>query len=156
MNTTMHSIVCGYTRCWLRMIEMGMIEDTHDKWLDQEEEYMQEQREFYHTTTMYNTVPLYHNWHKFFLFNFSFVLRNYWYFLVCIITWQVLTSSCTVKLKSKYFAAGRVSNRTFEAIQTWGFCTCVLLQTSQWLLTMTPHTGSNINYYVPSYTVYSS
>ena len=23
----------------------GMIEDTHDKWLDQEEEYMQEQRE---------------------------------------------------------------------------------------------------------------
>ena len=28
MNTTMHSIVCGYTRCWLRMIEMGMIEDT--------------------------------------------------------------------------------------------------------------------------------
>ena len=39
----------------------GMIEDTHDKWLDQEEEYMQEQREFYHTTTMYNTVPLYHN-----------------------------------------------------------------------------------------------
>ena len=41
----------------------GMIEDTHDKWLDQEEEYMQEQREFYHTTTMYNTVPLYHNWH---------------------------------------------------------------------------------------------
>ena len=39
----------------------GMIEDTHDKWLDQEEEYMQEQREFYQTTTMYNTVPLYHN-----------------------------------------------------------------------------------------------
>ena len=39
----------------------GMIEDTHDKWLDQEEEYMQEQKEFYHTTTMYNTVPLYHN-----------------------------------------------------------------------------------------------
>ena len=39
----------------------GMIEDTHDKWLDQEEEYMQEQREFYHTATMYNTVPLYHN-----------------------------------------------------------------------------------------------
>ena len=28
-----------------------------------EEEYMQEQREFYHTTTMYNTVPLYHNWY---------------------------------------------------------------------------------------------
>ena len=39
----------------------GMIEDTHDRWLDQEEEYMQEQREFYHTATMYNTVPLYHN-----------------------------------------------------------------------------------------------
>ena len=39
----------------------GMIEDTHDKWLDQEEEYMQEQRKFYHTTTMYNTIPLYHN-----------------------------------------------------------------------------------------------
>ena len=38
----------------------GMIEDTHDKWLDQEEEYMQEQREFYQTTTIYNTVPLYH------------------------------------------------------------------------------------------------
>ena len=38
-----------------------MIEDTHDKWLDQEEEYMQEQRNFYHTTTMYNTIPLYHN-----------------------------------------------------------------------------------------------
>ena len=38
----------------------GMIEDTHERWLDQEEEYMQEQREFYHTATMYNTVPLYH------------------------------------------------------------------------------------------------
>ena len=32
----------------------GMIEDTHERWLDQEEEYMQEQREFYCTTTMYN------------------------------------------------------------------------------------------------------
>ena len=29
----------------------GMIEDTHDKWLDQEEEYMQEQGEFYQTLT---------------------------------------------------------------------------------------------------------
>ena len=28
----------------------GMIEDTHEKWLDQEEEYMQEQREFYQYT----------------------------------------------------------------------------------------------------------
>ena len=36
----------------------GMIEDTHERWLDQEEEYMQEQRLFYHTTRSYNTVPL--------------------------------------------------------------------------------------------------
>ena len=28
----------------------GMIEDTHERWLDQEEEYMQEQRLFYQTT----------------------------------------------------------------------------------------------------------
>ena len=56
MNTTMHSIVCGYTRCWLRMIEMGMIEDTHDRWLDQEEEYMQEQREFYQCTILFHCI----------------------------------------------------------------------------------------------------
>ena len=31
----------------------GMIEDTHERWLDQEEEYMQGQREFYRT---YNTI----------------------------------------------------------------------------------------------------
>ena len=36
----------------------GMIEDTHERWLDQEEEYMQEQRLFYQTTSSYNTVPL--------------------------------------------------------------------------------------------------
>ena len=36
----------------------GMIEDTHERWLDQEEEYMQEQRLLYHTTRSYNTVPL--------------------------------------------------------------------------------------------------
>ena len=36
----------------------GMIEDTHDKWLDQEEEYMQEQGEFYRNiTSTYNTLP---------------------------------------------------------------------------------------------------
>ena len=38
----------------------GMIEDTHEKWLKQEKEYMQEQRLFYQTTKTktYNTVPL--------------------------------------------------------------------------------------------------
>ena len=36
----------------------GMIEDTHERWLDQEEEYMQDQRLFYQTTKAYNTVPL--------------------------------------------------------------------------------------------------
>ena len=36
----------------------GMIEDTHERWLDQEEEYMQDQRLFYQTTNTYNTVPL--------------------------------------------------------------------------------------------------
>ena len=35
----------------------GMIEDTHERWLDQEEEYMQEQREFFRTMSTYNTVP---------------------------------------------------------------------------------------------------
>ena len=33
----------------------GMIEDTHERWLDQEEEYMQEQRAFNQTTNYYNT-----------------------------------------------------------------------------------------------------
>ena len=37
----------------------GMIEDTHERWLDQEEEYMQEQRLFYQTTKAYDTVPLF-------------------------------------------------------------------------------------------------
>ena len=36
----------------------GMIEDTHERWLDQEEEYMQEQRLFYQTTSSYNTIPV--------------------------------------------------------------------------------------------------
>ena len=36
----------------------GMIEDTHEKWLDQEEEYMQERRKFYQTMSSYNTVPV--------------------------------------------------------------------------------------------------
>ena len=36
----------------------GMIEDTHERWLDQEEEYMQERRLFYQTTKTHNTVPL--------------------------------------------------------------------------------------------------
>ena len=31
----------------------AMIEDTHERWLDQEEEYMQERREFYQTIRMY-------------------------------------------------------------------------------------------------------
>ena len=34
----------------------AMIEDTHERWLDQEEEYMQERREFYQTTSSYNTL----------------------------------------------------------------------------------------------------
>ena len=34
----------------------GMIEDTHERWLDQEEEYMQEQRLFYQVTNIYNAV----------------------------------------------------------------------------------------------------
>ena len=37
----------------------GMIEDTHERWLDQEEEYMQEQRLFYQTTKAYDTIPLF-------------------------------------------------------------------------------------------------
>ena len=36
----------------------GMIEDTHERWLDQEKEYMQEQRLFYQATNTYATVPL--------------------------------------------------------------------------------------------------
>ena len=36
----------------------GMIEDTHERWLDQEEEYMQNQRLLYQTTSTYNTVSL--------------------------------------------------------------------------------------------------
>ena len=34
----------------------GMIEDTHEKWLDQEEEYMQERRDFYQTMSSYRSV----------------------------------------------------------------------------------------------------
>ena len=37
----------------------AMIEDTHERWLEQEEEYMQEQRLFYQTTEAYDTVPLF-------------------------------------------------------------------------------------------------
>ena len=33
----------------------GMIEDTHERWLDQEEEYMEEQRLIHQTTRSYNT-----------------------------------------------------------------------------------------------------
>ena len=36
----------------------GMIEEIHKRWLDQEEEYMQEQRSFNQTTSSYNTVSL--------------------------------------------------------------------------------------------------
>ena len=35
----------------------AMIEDTHERWLDQEEEYMEEQRLFFQSTNSYNTVP---------------------------------------------------------------------------------------------------
>ena len=34
----------------------GMIEDTHERWLDQEEEYMQEQRAFYQSYSVYNAT----------------------------------------------------------------------------------------------------
>ena len=34
----------------------GMIEDTHERWLDQEEEYLQEQRAFYQKHRAYNTT----------------------------------------------------------------------------------------------------
>ena len=34
----------------------AMIEDTHERWLDQEEEYMEEQRLFFQGTNSYNTV----------------------------------------------------------------------------------------------------
>ena len=34
----------------------AMIEDTHERWLDQEEEYMQEQREFYQKRGQYNNM----------------------------------------------------------------------------------------------------
>ena len=33
----------------------GMIEDTHERWLDQEEQYMQEQRTFFQTLSSYDT-----------------------------------------------------------------------------------------------------
>ena len=36
----------------------GMIEDTHERWLDQEEEYMQEQGLFYQTTSSYDSIPV--------------------------------------------------------------------------------------------------
>ena len=36
----------------------GMIEDTHERWLDQEEEYMQEQRSFYQTSVSCHSVSL--------------------------------------------------------------------------------------------------
>ena len=35
-----------------------MIEDTHERWLDQEEEYVQEQRLFYQPTLSYNTISI--------------------------------------------------------------------------------------------------
>ena len=35
----------------------AMIEDTHERWLDQEEEYMEEQRLFFQSTNSYNSVP---------------------------------------------------------------------------------------------------
>ena len=34
----------------------GMIEDTHERWLDQEEEYMQEQRLFYQASRSYSAI----------------------------------------------------------------------------------------------------
>ena len=34
----------------------AMIEDTHERWLDQEEEYMEEQRSFYQATRLYSAV----------------------------------------------------------------------------------------------------
>ena len=34
----------------------GMIEDTHERWLDQEEEYMEEQKAFYETNHLYNAT----------------------------------------------------------------------------------------------------
>ena len=34
----------------------GMIEDTHERWLDQEEEYMQERRAFYENLGVYNAT----------------------------------------------------------------------------------------------------
>ena len=39
----------------------GMIEDTHERWLDQEEEYMQEQRLFYQASRSYNAIQFQYN-----------------------------------------------------------------------------------------------
>ena len=36
----------------------AMIEDTHERWLDQEEEYMEERRAFYQSFRTFNTAPL--------------------------------------------------------------------------------------------------
>ena len=36
----------------------GMIEDTHERWLDQEEEYNKESEAFYKNTRIYNAVSL--------------------------------------------------------------------------------------------------
>ena len=47
------------SRCYRQRDEIvnvqAMIEDTHERWLEQEEEYMQEQRAFNQTTNSYNT-----------------------------------------------------------------------------------------------------
>ena len=39
------------------MYMQAMIEDTHEKWLNQKEEYMQEQREFYKSFRGYSSAP---------------------------------------------------------------------------------------------------
>ena len=36
----------------------GMIEDTHEKWFDQEKQYLQERKAFYQTLGTYSTVPV--------------------------------------------------------------------------------------------------
>ena len=62
MSVLNHSLHIDYLvlsiRSALYLPILVAVASTHERWLDQEEEYMQEQRLFYQTTSSYNTVPL--------------------------------------------------------------------------------------------------
>ena len=96
----------------------GMIEDTHERWLDQEEEYMQEQRLFYQTTRSYDTIPV----------SWIVTLSNSSWCISSSVCFSVLTdcvpvcvldfwSRCTIILILKVFCAQNYN--TFK-------CLCIL------------------------------